>query len=218
MDSPDKNKDLRQHGVQVDNELVRNATSIPAAETSLPTTGVAVSEPVTTGLQQFFPGLKIATEEDYIRGLADRELERHAESVQWLTFALGEEEYALSLDVVLELIKPRKYTRLPHAPAHVCGILSLRGVVLPVIDLRQRLQLGCCSETGLQRIVVCEGAEQPVGLLVDRVTQVVRIDKKAIEQAPLSLKGRGRFISGLGRYQGRMLILLNPDEVLQIDT
>ena len=218
MDSSDNNHEAGQQGLQVENEIVGNPSSKPAAETSVPTTAVAVSNPATSGLQQFLPGLEIATEEDYIQGLSDRERERQAESVQWLTFALGDEEYALSLDVVLELIKPRSYTILPHAPDYVCGILSLRGVVLPVIDLMQRLQLGRSSESSLQRIVVCEGEEQPVGLLVDRVTQVIRIPKKAIEQAPLSLKGRGSFVSGLGRYQGRMLILLNPDEVLQICT
>lgn len=170
-----------------------------------------------SGLQQFFPDLNFASEEDYIQGLSGSEKSSTVETVQWLTFLLGEEEYALSLDVVLELIKPRAYTDLPEVPEYVRGILSLRGEVVPVIDLRTRLNMGYGEEGSYQRIIVCEGSEQSIGLLVDRITQVVRLPKDAIEQAPLILKeGEKNFVSGVGRYQGRMLILLNPDEVLKI--
>ena len=169
-----------------------------------------------TGLQQFFPDLKFASEEDYIQGLSGTEKGHEVETVQWLTFLLGNEEYALSLDVVLELIKPRTYTDLPDVPKYVRGILSLRGEVVPVIDLRTRLHLGQCTESSYQRIIVCEGKEQSIGLLVDRITQVVRIPVSAIEQAPLVVKDGENYVSGVGRYQGRMLILLNPDDVLKI--
>lgn len=168
-------------------------------------------------LQSYFPGLKLATEEDYIQGLSGREQNIAEETVQWLTFLLGEEEYALSLDVVLELIKPRAYTELPKVPDYLKGILSLRGVVVPVIDLRLRLKLGPAEADGYQRIIVCEGAEQTIGILVDRITQVVRVAKSCLESAPLVLSDlEKRFVAGVGRYQGRMLILLNPDEVLKI--
>lgn len=168
------------------------------------------------GLKQFFPDLNFASEEDYIQGISGTEKGLEGETVQWLTFLLGKEEYSLSLDVVLELIKPRTYTDLPDVPEYVRGILSLRGEVVPVIDLRMRLQLGSSVESSYQRIVVCEGAEQSIGLLVDRITQVVRMPKDEIEQAPLVLKDGDNFVAGVGRYQGRMLILLNPDEVLKI--
>ncbi len=145
----------------------------------------------------------------------DKHLE--IETVQWLTFLLGDEEYALSLDVVLELIKPRIYTELPSVPGYVRGILSLRGEVVPVIDLRTRLSLGAGEEGGYQRVIVCAGSVQSIGLLVDRITQVVRMPKDAIEPAPLVVKeNHQNFVAGVGRYQKRMLILLNPDEVLKI--
>lgn len=173
-------------------------------------------EPSGAGLKQFFPDLKFASEEDYIQGLSGTEKGLESETVQWLTFLLGKEEYSLSLDVVLELIKPRTYTDLPDVPEYVRGILSLRGEVVPVIDLRMRLQLGRSVEGSYQRIIVCEGTEQSIGLLVDRITQVVRIPKDEIEHAPLVLNDGDNFVSGVGRYQGRMLIQLNPDEVLKI--
>ncbi|WP_303722618.1 chemotaxis protein CheW [Malonomonas rubra] len=168
------------------------------------------------GINQFFPDLIFASEEDYIQGISGAEKRLEVETVQWLTFFLGKEEYALSLDVVLELIKPRTYTDLPDVPEYVRGILSLRGEVVPVIDLRTRLQLGKSDESSYQRIIVCEGEEQSIGLLVDRITQVVRMPKDAIEQSPLVVKDGENYVSGVGRYQGRMLILLNPDDVLKI--
>lgn len=179
---------------------------------------VLPQEPLVTdaGLKQFFPDLNFASEEDYIQGISGTEKGLEVETVQWLTFLLGKEEYALSLDVVLELIKPRTYTDLPDVPEYVRGILSLRGEVVPVIDLRTRLHLGRSEESSYQRIIVCEGNEQSIGLLVDRITQVVRIQKDAIEQAPLVVKDGDNYVSKVGRYQGRMLILLNPEDVLKI--
>ena len=181
-------------------------------EFSLPT----AEEPPPTGLRQFFPELDFASEEDYIQGISGSEKALEIDTVQWLTFLLGKEEYALSLDVVLELIKPRVYTDLPEVPAYVRGILSLRGEVVPVIDLKMRLNLGDGDAGSYQRIIVCEGEEQSIGLLVDRITQVIRMPIDEIEQAPLVLNDSANFVSGVGRYQGHMLILLNPDEVLQI--
>jgi len=197
-------------------ESVLPAEPVPAAEKR-----PAVAQPkpgavVESGLQQFFPDLKFASEEDYIQGLSGRDKGHAVETVQWLTFLLGKEEYALSLDVVKELIKPRAYTELPDVPDHVRGILSLRGEVVPVIDLLARLKLGHGSDGNYQRVVVCEGDEQSIGLLVDRITQVIRIPKDAIEQAPLVVNEDDNFVAGVGRYQGRMLILLNTDKVLKI--
>ncbi len=176
-----------------------------------------VAAPPATGLQKFFPDLALATEEDYIQGLSGKDKSVEIDRVRWLTFLLGDEEYALSLEVVLELIKPRNYTDLPKVPDYVKGILSLRGEVVPVIDLRQRLKLGCGEESGFQRVIVCQGKEQSIGLLVDRITQVVSLPIESIEPAPLMLTdGEMNFVEGVGRYQGRMLIQLNPNEVLTI--
>lgn len=191
------------------------ATSSRPAEDNLP--GIVEALEPADGLRQFFPDHEFATEEDYIQGLSGGDRSTEVETVRWLSFMLGEEEYALELGVVRELIKPRAYTDLPKVPEYVRGILSLRGEVVPIIDLRLRLNLGALGEDSYQRIVVCEGPEQPIGLLVDRIVQVIRMPKEAIESAPLVLNDREKdYVAGVGRYQGRMLILLNPDEVLKI--
>jgi len=169
------------------------------------------------GLQQFFPGCQFASEEEYTQGLSGSEQNSETDLVPWLTFLLGQEEYALQLDVIRELIKPRTFTELPKVPDFVCGILSLRGEVVPIIDLGQRLKLGRTDSDSQQRIIICEGEEQAVGLLVDRIVQVVRIAKDAIEPAPLILSEQEKdIVAGVGRIQERMVILLNPKEILHI--
>lgn len=218
MDLAEIRKKAQQQAVSAEEKVLLEPTiEVELHEEAIGQVPVTVKpETSCAGLKKFFPDLNFASEEEYIQGLSGSEKGLEVETVQWLTFFLGDEEYALSLDVVLELIKPRAYTDLPEVPAYVRGILSLRGEVVPVVDLQSRLQLGCSQESSYQRIVVCEGAEQSIGLLVDRITQVVRMPKKSIEQAPLVMKDGDKFVSGVGRYQGRMLILLNPEEVLKI--
>jgi len=219
MDLAEIRKKAQQEKVAAEEQAMLEPTfaaELLAAEDAAWDSSGAQTGPEGTALQQFFPDLNFASEEDYIQGISGGDSGQEVETVQWLTFLLGDEEYALNLDVVMELIKPRAYTELPDVPDYVRGILSLRGEVVPVIDLCRRLRLGCCNDGGYQRIVVCEGEDQSIGLLVDRITQVVRIPKKAIEQAPLVVKDGDNYVSGVGRYQGRMLILLNPDEILQI--
>jgi len=219
MDLAEIRKKAQQEAASADENALLEPTLAaellnPQTEEVAPVTAVEGS--VESGLQQFFPDLNFASEEDYIQGISGREKGHDVETVQWLTFLLGDEEYALNLDVVMELIKPRTYTELPDVPGYVRGILSLRGEVVPVIDLKTKLTLGQSSDGSYQRIVVCEGAEQSIGLLVDRITQVIRIPKESIEQAPLVVNEGDNFVSGVGRYHGRMLILLNPDEVLKV--
>ncbi len=163
---------------------------------------------------------QFATEEEYAQGLVASVEEDVSEQVQWLGFHLGTEEYALELEVVSELIKPRALTALPQVPDYVFGIISLRGEVIQVIDLNRRLGLTtenvCDAE--LQRIVVCEGAEQRFGLLVDRVSQVVRMPISEIETPQLvGDSPAAAFIQGVGRKQGKMLILLRPEKIMEID-
>ena len=135
-------------------------------------------------------------------------------------FYLGKEEYALDLGVVSELIKPRTLTELPHVPDYVCGIITLRGEVIPVIDLKLRLGLeheSQCSHD-LQRIIICEGKEQRSGLLVDKISQVVRLPVDEIEKPNLVGDDPAvAYIQGIGRKQGRMFIQLRPEKAIEIE-
>lgn len=136
---------------------------------------------------------------------------------QYLAFHLGDEEYALDIRRISEIIKVREFTDIPRAPVFILGIISLRGVVVPVFDLRCRLNLGVSELMPTTRIVVCQHEDVSVGLLVDSINQVVNLVDDEVEPPPGVLSGLDRdMVSGLGRYQGRMLILLNIVSVLDV--
>jgi len=134
---------------------------------------------------------------------------------QWLTFSLGAEEYAIDIESVNEIIKPREVTDIPRVPAYVLGIISLRGIIVPIYDLARRLEFEGVQLQPQSRVIVCQYEDKMVGLLVDGITQVVRIKEKKIEPPPAVLSGLNReFVAGVGRYQGRMLILLQLKHIL----
>lgn len=157
---------------------------------------------------------------DLIRNLSNIE-ERSDELVlseqdrQWLTFFLQGEEYAMDIETVNEIIKPREITDIPRVPDFILGIVSLRGIVVPVYDLARRLNLGEVEVGPQSRIIVCHHGDGLIGLLVDSIAQVVRLNERKIETPPAMLSGLDReFIAGIGRFQGRMLILLQLHNVL----
>lgn len=177
---------------------------------------------VAEGLDRLFGAAEefvLSTEEACTDLLEDQTDSHGLHSHQYLAFRLADEEYALDIKQISEIIKVRELTDIPRAPGFILGIISLRGVVVPIIDLRQRLGLGFSEETALSRIIVCRQEEVTVGLLVDSINQVVNLVDKEVEPPPGVLSGLDRdMVSGLGRYQGRMIILLNLHSVLDVET
>jgi len=139
------------------------------------------------------------------------------EYTQFLCFSIAGEEYAVNILDIKEIVKPREVTEVPRAPHFVSGILSLRGLIIPVFDMHLRLGLPKGEPTGRERIVVVKKGEDYCGLAVDRVVKVVKIAHKSLEQAPTVLDSIDReFVSGLGRYEGRIFILLDLANVLDM--
>lgn len=129
---------------------------------------------------------------------------------EFLCFRLYGEEYGINIMEIKEIIKPRELTEVPRAPGFIDGILSLRGVIVPVIDMRKRLGLPNDSAAPHQRIVIVKQADSLTGLRVDEVTGVVRILESRRETTPAALEGIDRdFVSGIGRTDNRMVILLD---------
>lgn len=146
-------------------------------------------------------------------------LEKDADdSQELLCFRVASEEYALNIMEIKEIIKPREVTEVPRVPSFVSGVLSLRGIIIPIFDMTARLGLPREPSTGKERVIVVKNGEEGFcGILVDEVVQVVRIDDRFLEPPPTVLEGIDRdFVSGIGRFQGRMLILLNMDKILDI--
>ncbi len=139
------------------------------------------------------------------------------EYTQFLCFSIAGEEYAVNILDIKEIVKPREVTEVPRAPRFVSGILSLRGLIIPVFDMHLRLGLPKGEPTGRERIVVVKKGEEFCGLAVDKVVKVVKIAHKSLEQAPTVLDSIDReFVSGLGRYEGRIFILLDLANVLDM--
>lgn len=140
-------------------------------------------------------------------------------SRRWLAFSLGSEDYALDISMIREILKPREITEIPRVPDFLLGIISLRGNIIPIFDLKRRLGLGEATIDQDSRIIVCQEGDRLAGLLIDRITQVTSIQEEGIEPPPAIFSGRDRaLLDGVGRVQGNVLILLNIANVLTIDS
>ncbi|HJV64362.1 MAG TPA: chemotaxis protein CheW [Geomonas sp.] len=140
-----------------------------------------------------------------------------ATSLELLCFKVGREEYAISIMDIKEIIKPREVTEVPRVPSFVRGILSLRGIIIPIFDMRVRLGLPGVQASERERVIVVARQSGFCGVLVDEVVQVVRIPESGIEPPPVVLEGIDRdFVQGIGRVGGRMLILLDMEKVLDV--
>lgn len=179
------------------------------------------SAAVAGSLEEMFeliPDFDLATEDGYQHGLDRRGHEVEEDMRRFLTFSLGQEEYALDIADIREIIKPREITDIPRVPGFLLGIISLRGSIIPIFDLKSRLKLGTGVITAEARIVVCSHGQRTAGLLVDRIAQVVTLPATQIEPPPAVLSGLDRdLVEGVGRHQGKMMILLQMASVLNAE-
>ena len=137
---------------------------------------------------------------------------------EFLCFRVSDEIYGVNIMDIKEIIRPREVTEVPRAPAFVSGVLSLRGTIIPIIDMRVRLGLARKEPSGKERIVVIKNYSSFSGLLVDEVIKVLSVPLDAVEAAPAVLDGIDRdFISGLGRSGGRLIIILNLENIADIN-
>lgn len=134
---------------------------------------------------------------------------------EFVAFLLGDEEYGIPIERVREILKPPPVTEVPRAPAPIVGVITLRGEVVALLDPRPSLALPPAAAGPRSRLVVCESPDGPVGLMVDAVSEVVRLPEGAIEPRPPAIAGAGAGpIAGIGRDGRRLVILLDLDRLL----
>lgn len=140
------------------------------------------------------------------------------EIIEYLSFLLANEEYAVKVEDIKEIIRGQSITNVPRTPGFVLGIISLRGVILPVFDIKKRLGLeGGVTSRKTSRIVVVADKYGLQGIMVDKVTGVVKLKGSAIEPPPTIIGGvEAEYLQGLGRIGDRLLILFNTDKVLTV--
>jgi purine-binding chemotaxis protein CheW len=139
------------------------------------------------------------------------------QEIEMLSFRLGSEEYALLVEQVREVIKVWEITSVPNTPEYVLGVISLRGKVLPVVDLCKRLGLPPGDKGGKSRIIVVSLDDEETGLIVERVTGVVRLSPDDIRPAPDTItQGAGaEYLRGIARKNDRLYILLDIEKAVE---
>jgi purine-binding chemotaxis protein CheW len=131
-------------------------------------------------------------------------------------FRVGKETYGVDIFVVREIVKAQEITAVPGAADYVLGIINLRGKIISVVDLAQRLALGRSRIDRSSRILVVDLDGFTVGFLVDAATEVLKLPPECIEVAPEELKRSvgDDYLEGVGKLKDRLVIILNPGGLL----
>ena len=136
---------------------------------------------------------------------------------EFLCVSISDETYGINIMQIKEIIKSRRVTEIPRTPSFVAGVISLRGVMVPVLYMLAQPGFERKPATPGERVVVVKTTAGLTGLLVDRVPGVIRVARSAIEAAPPVVQGINReLVSGIGRVGNRMVILLNVERVAHI--
>ena len=143
-----------------------------------------------------------------------------AQEGKYLSFVLGDEEYGLEILKVQEINGMMDITPVPRTPSHVRGVINLRGRVIPIICLRDHLKMPSVEQTEKTCVIVVQvqhhDAQMTVGIVVDEVSEVLNVERNQIEPAPSFGGGMETvdFITGMGKMDDRVVILLDIDRVL----
>jgi purine-binding chemotaxis protein CheW len=138
-----------------------------------------------------------------------------AASTQFISFAIGEDQYGVDIMSVREIKGWSDITHLPKQPDYVRGVLNLRGAIVPIIDLRCRFGQGLTDTTPLHIVIIVQIGGRQVGLIGDRVLDIVSVEAKQIQPVPRTAQGTGAdFLSGLVTIEDTMIALIDLPNLL----
>jgi purine-binding chemotaxis protein CheW len=139
-------------------------------------------------------------------------------SSQYVTFLLGGETYGISILKLNEIIAYQECTTIPNVPGFIKGVLNLRGIVVPVIDLRERFSMEAKEYDQFTVIMILDVAGRIMGLIVDAVSDVITLNREDIKPRPSFSAGVSTtFIQGMGVKDKKFIILLDVDKILSDD-
>lgn len=145
------------------------------------------------------------------RSTSTRTLERR----QFVIFSLGETDFAMDILKVNEIIKPEQITNVPQSAGFIRGIIDLRGEIIPLLDLKERLFLGKNQASDQGKVIIITLQDQLVGLLVDDVREVIWLSTGDIAENPLLVSSKASlFLQGIGKLEDRLLLIIQPDTLL----
>ena len=161
---------------------------------------------------------------DKLKQIINKQGEQQGESldqsddiVQLVGFIIGEEEYAIPILSIQEIIKPFSWTRVPQVPKYVMGVFNLRGSVIPLIDLRLKFGIAEKKHNDETRFIVMKDGDDVAGFVIDRLTMAIRIKKTDIGPAPDTINGDDTMIDGVGKQEDRIITILKVNKLLERD-
>lgn len=153
-----------------------------------------------------------------MNAVAQANTNAETEEMEIATFYMGDILMGVDIQKVQEINRHVDITPVPQAPACVRGVINLRGDVVTVLDLRTVLELEPAEITDQSRNMIAKAGDEQIGLLVDRIADVVKVTRNEIEPPPANVSGiDGRFFDGVYKMESELLIILNAEEVLSVD-
>ncbi|MFO8058904.1 MAG: chemotaxis protein CheW [bacterium] len=135
--------------------------------------------------------------------------------VQLAVFLLDNQLYGIDINKIKQIIRPLKITPLPHAPDFLEGVVDLRGVVIPVVDMRKRFSLPALGEDKERKVIIVSVSRKILGIMVDDVTEVISMSKSDLQPPPRVIRGvEADYLNAVARYKEDILLILNLDEIL----
>ena len=139
-------------------------------------------------------------------------------ALEFLAFTLGQEEYGIDIQKVQELRGYDTVTRIANAPEHIKGVVNLRGIIVPIIDMRIRFNLGAPTYDQFTVVIILNVASRVMGMVVDSVSDVITLSAEQIRPAPeMGAVLDTDYLIGLGTLDERMLILVDIDKLMSSD-
>lgn len=139
----------------------------------------------------------------------------NSDSKRFLEFYLGTESYGVDLLKVKEVITPPETTPIPKAPAYVCGLMNLRGLVLTIVDLRKKLGINPDKENNQTAVIIFDLGERHIGVVVDSIQKVLTINADQIKPIPDSEGPSSNHLLGILQQENKLTIWLDPEALFQ---
>lgn len=145
------------------------------------------------------------------------ELFKNNQEVQMVIFSLGKEKFAVPITSVQEIILPPEMTSIPKAPEFIEGVINLRGAIVPVVDTCKRFNIANTeSDKNDRRIIIIDMDSQTIGVIVNDVSEVVNIPQDCVDNTVTDITDNSDFFWGVAKIKDKLLILLNPEELLNL--
>ncbi|MEW6418445.1 MAG: chemotaxis protein CheW [Nitrospirota bacterium] len=135
------------------------------------------------------------------------------EAIKFAVFKIGEEDFGVEIKRVVEILKTQKIHSLPELPDFLSGLITVRGEAIPLLDLRRRF--GIQSSFKKERIIIVRCDSEKIGILVDEIKEIISLSNEEVISPPSIFKGlKRKYLTGIGKKDDRIIILLNIDSLL----